>query len=105
MVWNLTVKNQAPPQMCRIHGPGKGVKKHERVTLEKENDAATCDICQENKAIMFCSEDRALICRRQALFWLLSDLTPPCPAAFNSLSQTLKPFFTCRTQHDHLLTR
>lgn len=53
-----------------MHGSSKGVKKHERVTLEKENDAATCDICQENKAIMFCSEDRALICRRwKSILW------------------------------------
>lgn len=48
----------------RVHNLSKAVKKHERVSLQKENDAATCDICQENKAIMFCSEDRALICRR-----------------------------------------
>jgi hypothetical protein len=48
----------------RVHGANKIVKKHERVSLQKEKDAATCDICQENKAVMFCPEDRALICRR-----------------------------------------
>ena len=50
--------------MCRVHSANKVVRKHERVSLQKESDAATCDICQEHNATMFCSEDRALICRR-----------------------------------------
>lgn len=48
----------------RVHSANKVAKRHERVELRKETEAPTCDICQEHKAIMFCAEDRALICRR-----------------------------------------
>lgn len=51
---------------CRVHSANKLAQKHERVVLTQQAEGSQCDICQEEKAIMFCSEDRALICRRCA---------------------------------------
>ncbi|KAK9829696.1 hypothetical protein WJX72_007406 [[Myrmecia] bisecta] len=48
----------------RVHSVNKLVQKHERVSLTTNTEKAVCDICQEEKAVMFCSEDRAIICRR-----------------------------------------
>ena len=42
----------------------KDIVTHERVALKPQAEGSMCDICQEEQAIMFCSEDRALICRR-----------------------------------------
>jgi len=50
--------------VCRVHGANKLALKHERVALKPQAEGSLCDICQEEQAIMFCSEDRALICRR-----------------------------------------
>jgi hypothetical protein len=47
-----------------LHGGAKASQKHERVALTPQQDAAQCDICQELPAVMFCSEDRAMTCRR-----------------------------------------
>lgn len=49
---------------CRIHAPVRGQPKHERVALTGQRETTQCDICQEDSAVMFCAEDRALICRR-----------------------------------------
>ena len=48
----------------RVHSANKLAQRHERVALTLQPEGSQCDICQEEKAIMFCSEDRALICRR-----------------------------------------
>ena len=56
--------------MRSTHSANKQARKHERVALKKETESTPCDICQEHKATMFCSEDRALICRRCATLWL-----------------------------------
>ncbi|BDA48409.1 probable B-box zinc finger protein 22 at N-terminal half [Coccomyxa sp. Obi] len=47
-----------------VHGANKLAAKHDRVTLSKAAESAQCDICQDRPAVLFCSEDRALICRR-----------------------------------------
>lgn len=49
-----------------VHGANKLAAKHDRVTLSKAAESAQCDICQDRPAVLFCSEDRALICRRCA---------------------------------------
>jgi hypothetical protein len=48
----------------RMHAAKQAGQKHERVALTPLNEPTQCDICQEHPAVMFCSEDRALICRR-----------------------------------------
>ena len=48
----------------RVHGANKLAAKHDRVELEKAAEPVQCDICQDRPAVLFCSEDRALICRR-----------------------------------------
>ena len=50
--------------LCRVHNANKLAAKHDRVELSKAAESATCDICQDRPAVLFCSEDRALICRR-----------------------------------------
>ncbi|KAK9917630.1 hypothetical protein WJX75_006628 [Coccomyxa subellipsoidea] len=47
-----------------VHGANKLAAKHDRVDLSKAAESAQCDICQDRPAVLFCSEDRALICRR-----------------------------------------
>ena len=49
---------------CSVHEDAKAAQKHERVALSASNHTTLCDICQEQTAALFCSEDRALMCRR-----------------------------------------
>lgn len=50
----------------RVHTANRLVAKHERVSLENYavEDAPKCDICQDEKGVMFCTEDKAIMCRR-----------------------------------------
>lgn len=48
----------------KLHTASKAAQKHERVALAAHKEQTQCDICQEQPAVMFCAEDRALICRR-----------------------------------------
>ena len=48
---------------CSVHGDTKSAEQHKRVSLTPSSDTAMCDVCQERNAVLFCSEDRALICR------------------------------------------
>ena len=50
--------------LFRVHGANKLAAKHDRVKLESAAEPVQCDICQDRPAVLFCSEDRALICRR-----------------------------------------
>lgn len=54
----------------RVHGANKLAAKHDRVELGKAAEPVQCDICQDRPAVLFCSEDRALICRRCGLLHL-----------------------------------
>lgn len=49
---------------CRVHQANKLAAKHDRVDLSRGAEVSQCDICQDRPAVLFCSEDRALICRR-----------------------------------------
>lgn len=47
----------------RIHSANKVARTHERVSLTDEKQVSPCDICQDAPAVLFCCEDRAIICR------------------------------------------
>lgn len=49
----------------RVHRANKLATKHQRFSLQHPSfkDAPLCDICQERKALLFCREDRAILCR------------------------------------------
>lgn len=63
----LCVQDEAA--MCeacdsRLHTTNKIVSKHNRVLIQNTKATETCDICQEGKGLIFCREDRAILCRR-----------------------------------------
>ncbi|XP_042507557.1 B-box zinc finger protein 20-like [Macadamia integrifolia] len=49
----------------RVHHANKLASKHHRFPLlhPSSKDAPRCDICQEKRALLFCREDRAILCR------------------------------------------
>ncbi|KAL0030550.1 hypothetical protein WJX79_003880 [Trebouxia sp. C0005] len=47
----------------RVHSASKIARTHERVSLTDESETSMCDICQDAPAVLFCCEDRAVICR------------------------------------------
>ncbi|KAK4789183.1 hypothetical protein SAY86_020502 [Trapa natans] len=49
----------------RVHCANKLAGKHARYSLLHPNfkDSPLCDVCQERKALLFCQEDRAILCR------------------------------------------
>uniref|UniRef100_A0A7C8ZHX1 B box-type domain-containing protein n=2 Tax=Opuntia streptacantha TaxID=393608 RepID=A0A7C8ZHX1_OPUST len=49
----------------RVHHANKLASKHQRLSLQHPSfkDAPLCDICQDRKALLFCREDRAILCR------------------------------------------
>ena len=68
-----------PCMPCSVHGDTKSAEQHKRVSLTPSSDTAMCDVCQERNAVLFCSEDRALICRECApAHW--PPLSPPPPS-------------------------
>ncbi|XP_076956286.1 B-box zinc finger protein 21-like [Bidens hawaiensis] len=48
-----------------VHHANKLANKHPRFSLihPSVKDSPRCDICQERRAILFCKEDRAILCR------------------------------------------
>nr|XP_027112173.1 B-box zinc finger protein 20-like isoform X1 [Coffea arabica] len=54
-------------QACdhRVHHANKLASKHHRFSLLHHplKDSPFCDICQERRALLFCQQDRALLCR------------------------------------------
>ncbi|CAA3017729.1 B-box zinc finger 20 [Olea europaea subsp. europaea] len=50
---------------CRVHRANKLASKHPRFSLLHPSsiDSPRCDICRERRALLFCQEDRALLCR------------------------------------------
>ncbi|KAL3515120.1 hypothetical protein ACH5RR_022022 [Cinchona calisaya] len=54
-------------QACdhRVHHANKLASKHLRFSLLHPSlkDSPLCDICQEKRALLFCQQDRALLCR------------------------------------------
>ncbi|KAL2460090.1 B-box zinc finger protein 21 [Abeliophyllum distichum] len=50
---------------CRVHRANKLASKHPRFSLlhPSSKDSPPCDICRERMALLFCQEDRALLCR------------------------------------------
>ncbi|KAI4297649.1 hypothetical protein L6164_037531 [Bauhinia variegata] len=48
-----------------IHHANKLAGKHTRFSLHRSTskEIPLCDICQENRAFLFCQEDRAILCR------------------------------------------
>ncbi|CAN7123356.1 unnamed protein product [Brassica rapa subsp. narinosa] len=51
----------------RVHHANKLASKHLRFSLlnpsPSNNSSPICDICQEKKALLFCQEDRAILCK------------------------------------------
>ncbi|KAL3621282.1 hypothetical protein CASFOL_036194 [Castilleja foliolosa] len=49
----------------RVHNANKLASKHPRFSLlhPQFKQSQLCDICQERQALLFCQEDRALLCR------------------------------------------
>ncbi|KAJ0009736.1 hypothetical protein Pint_34780 [Pistacia integerrima] len=49
----------------RVHHANKLASKHLRFSLFNPSfkDSPLCDICQERRALLFCQEDRAILCR------------------------------------------
>ncbi|KAK9743439.1 hypothetical protein RND81_03G239400 [Saponaria officinalis] len=49
----------------RVHHANKLASKHQRVSLLQPSSSHVplCDICQEKRALLFCQEDRAILCR------------------------------------------
>lgn len=48
----------------RVHQANKLASKHQRFSLLQSSSkhAPLCDICQEKKALLFCQQDRAILC-------------------------------------------
>nr|CAB3468992.1 unnamed protein product [Digitaria exilis] len=49
----------------RVHGANKLADKHRRVPLahpSSDEDAPLCDVCKERRGLVFCVEDRAILC-------------------------------------------
>lgn len=51
----------------RVHQANKLASKHQRFSLlqpsSSTSNAPQCDICQDKKALLFCQQDRAILCR------------------------------------------
>ncbi|KAL8153916.1 hypothetical protein V2J09_011676 [Rumex salicifolius] len=50
----------------RVHQANKLASKHQRFSLLQPSNSSHlphCDICQEKKALLFCQQDRAILCR------------------------------------------
>ncbi|KAK3231724.1 hypothetical protein Dsin_003605 [Dipteronia sinensis] len=49
----------------RVHHANKLASKHQRFSLllPSSKDFPICDVCQEKRAILFCQQDRAILCR------------------------------------------
>ncbi|XP_012837095.1 PREDICTED: B-box zinc finger protein 20 isoform X2 [Erythranthe guttata] len=49
----------------RVHNANKLASKHPRFSIlnPQYKESPQCDICQERQALLFCQEDRALLCR------------------------------------------
>ncbi|XP_044487980.1 B-box zinc finger protein 20-like isoform X2 [Mangifera indica] len=49
----------------RVHHANKLASKHLRISLVNTSfkDSPLCDICLERRALLFCQEDRAILCR------------------------------------------
>ncbi|KAF9684406.1 hypothetical protein SADUNF_Sadunf04G0115000 [Salix dunnii] len=49
----------------RVHHANKLARKHSRFSLVHPSfkESPLCDICQERRALLFCQEDRAILCR------------------------------------------
>ncbi|KAL8141210.1 hypothetical protein V2J09_007231 [Rumex salicifolius] len=55
----------------RVHQANKLASKHQRFSLLQSSSSSSssssngpqCDICQEKKALLFCQQDRAILCR------------------------------------------
>ncbi|XP_057975841.1 B-box zinc finger protein 21-like [Malania oleifera] len=47
----------------RVHHANKLAGKHQRFPLLHPSAAPLCDICQERRALLFCQQDRAILCR------------------------------------------
>ncbi|KAL2538278.1 putative salt tolerance-like protein [Forsythia ovata] len=49
----------------RVHHANKLAGKHERFSLLQPSpkQALVCDICQERRALLFCQQDRAILCK------------------------------------------
>lgn len=49
----------------QVHHANKLAGKHHRISLVRPSaeQAPVCDICQERRAMLFCREDRAILCR------------------------------------------
>ncbi|KAK4477136.1 hypothetical protein RD792_016347 [Penstemon davidsonii] len=62
-----TADEAALCQNCdkRVHNANKLATKHHRFSLlhPQYRESPFCDICQERRALLFCQEDRALLCR------------------------------------------
>ncbi|KAG6413433.1 hypothetical protein SASPL_126142 [Salvia splendens] len=62
-----TADEAALCQNCdnRVHNANKLASKHPRFSLlnPRLKESPRCDICQERQALLFCQEDRALLCR------------------------------------------
>ncbi|XP_057788460.1 B-box zinc finger protein 20-like isoform X2 [Salvia miltiorrhiza] len=62
-----TADEAALCQNCdnRVHNANKLASKHPRFSLlnPQLKESPRCDICQERQALLFCQEDRALLCR------------------------------------------
>ncbi|KAL0384044.1 UNVERIFIED_CONTAM: B-box zinc finger protein 20 [Sesamum radiatum] len=62
-----TADEAALCQNCdnRVHNANKLASKHPRFSLlnPQFKESPSCDICQERRALLFCQEDRALLCR------------------------------------------
>ena len=69
-----------PSIPCSVHGDTKSAEQHKRVSLTPSSDTAMCDVCQERNAVLFCSEDRALICRECGPSPVPPALDPPHPS-------------------------
>ncbi|CAI9103736.1 OLC1v1002274C1 [Oldenlandia corymbosa var. corymbosa] len=51
---------------ARVHHANKLASKHLRFSLmhpSSSKESPSCDICQERRALLFCQQDRALLCR------------------------------------------
>ncbi|KAB2094970.1 hypothetical protein ES319_A01G003200v1 [Gossypium barbadense] len=46
-----------------VHHANKLATKHCRFALLQPDESPLCDICQEKRALLFCQEDRAILCR------------------------------------------
>ncbi|KAJ6365200.1 hypothetical protein OIU76_030050 [Salix suchowensis] len=88
----------------RVHHANKLARKHSRLSLVHPSfkEPPLCDICQERRALLFCQEDRAILCRECDLsIHKANEDTQKAQQVSSHRRQALCFFFSAHSIIDH----